>query len=373
MKVLNKIYTSMVICVLLFSGTLLTVASTNNGEITAINEQNTMIKNTPPGVLTYTLNLPTVPVTMTVYDNQVICYFDTYLSDVPPGYDVTNGGPYLGWCVQSGIGITRGIGHQVMLYSSYDPAMPASFMSIDWYKINYLINHKIGTEDEISIAIWHLCGEWPWGMPPNSQTMVNEANMYGASFIPIGGEAIAVLADAGSTVQRTFFELILPPDVCYESETGWAQGTRYILKKGNWAMYVQYDGVEKTADLIAGQWMDAGDVTFSAPNGDNEVTITFNLADEWIFDDSTQDNNIHIQDYWTAPSGQKPAPGQFTYSYNATGAYYQVTVPFAPYYGVHTALLHEVPCDPPMIWLLLNHLSERFPYVFFLLRTLLQL
>ena len=180
------------ISILVFSGTLITKADISDG----------------------VLNLPPTPVTLTVYDNQVISYFDTYLSNVPPGYDVTNGGPYLGWCVQIGNSIPRGVDHQVMLYSSYDPAMPDSFKNADWYKINYILNHKIGTEDEISIAIWYFCGEWPYGMPANSQTMVNNANLYGDSYYPPSDGVIAVLADGGTEIQRTFFELSIPPEEC---------------------------------------------------------------------------------------------------------------------------------------------------------------
>jgi hypothetical protein len=195
MKTYKKGIIGWIISALLFSGTLTIQASITDG----------------------ILNLPTEPVTMTVYDNQVISYFDTYLSNVPEGYDVANGGPYLGWCVETGTGITRGVGHQIMLYSSYDPAMPESFTNADWYKINYILNHKIGSEDEISIAIWYFCGEWPYGMPPNSQTMVNEANLYGDGYYPPEDGVIAVLADGGSTIQRSIFELSFPPE--YEGLT----------------------------------------------------------------------------------------------------------------------------------------------------------
>ena len=205
MKIVKKFCMLIMISAFLFSGTLIAQAA-------SINTMSTIKNTTPVAMLSYDLNLPTVPVTMTVYDNGVISYFDTYLSNVPPGYDVTNGGPYLGWCCQTAAGIPRGVGHQVMLYSSYDPAMPASFMTVNWYKINYILNHKIGSEMEISIALWYFSGDWPWGMPPNSQMMVNNANLNGETFIPVPGEVIAILADGGSTIQRTFFELIVPPE-----------------------------------------------------------------------------------------------------------------------------------------------------------------
>lgn len=135
-------------------------------------------------------------------------------------------------------------------------------------------------------------------------------------------------------------------DICYQEETAWATGTRYVTK-GNWAMYVKYDGAEKTVDLIAAQNVIAGTVTFSAPV-DGWVTITVNLTGGAIFyyDANDEfDDNLKVQDYATAPN-TTPAPGQFDWKEqipvgSTTG---EIVVPANNFYGVHVDLALPVPC-----------------------------
>ncbi len=100
------------------------------------------------------------------------------------------------------------------------------------------------------------------------------------------------------------------PGMCYEEETAWAEGDRYV-KRGNWAMYVAYEGVEKTVNLIAdySNYVNIGTVTFSAPV-DGKVTISINLTGGAIFyydlNDPLYDNNLKIQDYAKAPNKTPP-------------------------------------------------------------------
>jgi hypothetical protein len=139
-------------------------------------------------------------------------------------------------------------------------------------------------------------------------------------------------------------------DMCYEEETAWAEGARYV-KKGNWAMYVDYYGVEKTVELIADftNYVHAGTVTFSAPV-DGEVTITVNLTGGAIFyydlNDPLYDNNLKVQDYATAPK-KTPAPGLFTWKTNIeTGSITgSIVVPVNDFYGVHLDIALPVPCE----------------------------
>jgi hypothetical protein len=113
-------------------------------------------------------------------------------------------------------------------------------------------------------------------------------------------------------------------------ETAWSDGDRYT-KRGNWATYTPYVGVEKTVTLYAGQTLDAGVVTFSAPfNGEVEVSIELN--DGWRFEDVAE--NVKIQDYTTAPSGN-PAPGLFAHKGDASGSAFTIVVPENNFYGVH--------------------------------------
>lgn len=138
-----------------------------------------------------------------------------------------------------------------------------------------------------------------------------------------------------------FCEFYYFRDICetYEcegpTETAWVAGTRYV-EKGNWATYTEYVP-NTTVNIYAGQHNLAGTAHFSAVvNG--EVTITFSLVDGWIFNEVEE--SLKIMPYWDTPPAKNPAPGQFTYKYDATGNTYTVTVPEAMYYGIHLDLMH---------------------------------
>ncbi len=137
------------------------------------------------------------------------------------------------------------------------------------------------------------------------------------------------------------------PDKCYKEETAWAAGTRYVTK-GNWATYVAYYGAAKTVKLYAGQTIEVGTATFSAPvNG--MVTIKINLTGAiFSYDkaDPLYDNNLKVQDYATTPPKSNPAPGLFAWKTriepgSTTGS---ITVPVNKFYGVHLDVGVVVPC-----------------------------
>jgi ABC-type transport system substrate-binding protein len=71
--------------------------------------------------------------------NSTQAYFDSALSDVPDGYDVTNG-TYLGWCIDRSAEMTRLTPHTVNLYSSFSPT--GELASENWTMVNYVLNHK---------------------------------------------------------------------------------------------------------------------------------------------------------------------------------------------------------------------------------------
>jgi len=130
----------------------------------------------------------------------------------------------------------------------------------------------------------------------------------------------------------------VPEDVCYESETAWGAGTRYVAR-GNWATFTPY--TVGTVTLFAGQTFGAGTVTFSEPV-DGQVTITIVLNDGFVFQSTAE--SVKVQDYAAAPSGN-PAPGLFEHK-DATfdGAVAVIKVPENNFYGVHVDVLREVPC-----------------------------
>lgn len=132
---------------------------------------------------------------------------------------------------------------------------------------------------------------------------------------------------------------------CYQEETAWADGDRYV--DSNWATYVTYeDGL--VADIYAGQDMLAGTATFTEVNG--EVEIFIQLINDWIFyydlEDEQADDNVKVQDY-DEPPDKNPAPGQFDYKeYAEVGnTEYTITVPLNSYYGVHLDVAQLVACE----------------------------
>ena len=106
-------------------------------------------------------------------------------------------------------------------------------------------------------------------------------------------------------------------EVCYQDETAWTQGTRYV-SKGNWATYTAKNA--GTVTLFAGQTLPAGSATLT-DNGDNTVTIAITLNAGWSLQDVNEP--VKIQGYDIAPTGN-PSPGLFT---TYKGGELLVTVP----------------------------------------------
>ena len=126
-----------------------------------------------------------------------------------------------------------------------------------------------------------------------------------------------------------------PVEVCYQDETAWAAGSRYVAQ-GNWATYTPY--VANTpVNVFAGQNYLVGTVTFSEVV-DGKVTITLAALNGARLQSVAE--SVKIQGYETAPSGN-PAPGQFTtYKGNET----TVTVDAYAYYGIHLDVQRVVDC-----------------------------
>lgn len=127
-------------------------------------------------------------------------------------------------------------------------------------------------------------------------------------------------------------------DECvWMGETAWADGARYV-NRGNWATYTEYeDG--GTVTLFAGQFLDAGTVSFGPIDANEQITITIQLNTDWRFaeddDGNSINENLKIQGYDAAPSGN-PRPGQFTTSKTTeSGQITTVTVDAFNVYGIH--------------------------------------
>lgn len=126
-----------------------------------------------------------------------------------------------------------------------------------------------------------------------------------------------------------------PVEVCYQDETAWAGGSRYVTP-GNWATYTPY--VANTpVNVFAGQNYLVGTVTFSEVV-DGKVTITLAALNGARLQSVAE--SVKIQGYETAPSSN-PAPGLFTtYKGNET----TVTVDAYAYYGIHLDVQRVVDC-----------------------------
>jgi hypothetical protein len=156
----------------------------------------------------FTLSLPTIPVIINVVNGSV-SYYDLTLSDVPDGYDVTNG-QYISWCIQRDTIMPRNVNHNVLLYSSYDPNLPDSVKNYEWPQINYILNHKIGYDKTaIQEAIWFLTDQKST-TNPNALALLQEASEFGTDFEPHVGQIIAVIAIGSPQIQRVIFEVELP-------------------------------------------------------------------------------------------------------------------------------------------------------------------
>lgn len=126
---------------------------------------------------------------------------------------------------------------------------------------------------------------------------------------------------------------------CYGEETAWAVGSPYNKRRGNWAMYVEYNGDTVVTDVQAGKkGKDVGDVVIE-PSGPDNVKITVTLDGAIFYYDlasSIADENLKVQPYDTAPEGN-PAPGLFGYKLTlpvgSTEA--SIIVPAANFYGIH--------------------------------------
>lgn len=168
------------------------------------------------GLILYfpTLHLPAQPVTMKVYDGG-FSYFDIYLSDVPIGYDVTDG-YYVGWCADRSVIMPRMENLTVRLYNSYDLLLPLPLRDKDWDKVNYILNYKGDADkNDVQEAFWHLLNDYPYdSISPAAKELVDNAV---DGFMPVEGQLIAVLAEPLQTkdqpwpFQFAFLQICVPP------------------------------------------------------------------------------------------------------------------------------------------------------------------
>lgn len=166
------------------------------------------------------ISVPPSPtmVTIEVVDG-TSSYFLTTLTEVPSGYDVTNT-TYLGWCIDVDAQMSRSPAtHQVVLYSSLDPPN-GTLKDQRWDIVNYILNHKQGTADDIQAAMWYFIHfDDETETPPTNQTIawaiIDDALANGTGYIPAPGETVAVICNPViflplNPVQISIIEVTVP-------------------------------------------------------------------------------------------------------------------------------------------------------------------
>jgi hypothetical protein len=174
--------------------------------------------------------LPSEYITLQVADG-INSYFISTLSGVPPGYDVQNG-VYPGWCVDKRFNIPRNTDVQVKLYSSLNP--PADLLSQRWDLVNYILNNKQGSMQDIQDAIWYFVkmdgiGWWGEGTKPGAQSMIDDALTNGNGFVPGPGDVLAIICYPKTDTQITIIEIEVPERPCGLSPGFWKHNIRVAL------------------------------------------------------------------------------------------------------------------------------------------------
>jgi len=143
------------------------------------------------------LNLPRSTIVRIEVFNGTESYFNTLLTDVPSGYDVTNG-TYPGWCVDTTVPMSRSPAtHEAILYSSLDPPN-GTLGDQRWDMVNYILNHKRGGLTNIQDAIWYFIDfSNASRVPPDTDAItweiINDALANGTGYVPAFGQTVAVI------------------------------------------------------------------------------------------------------------------------------------------------------------------------------------
>jgi len=182
----------------------------------------------PDLILAPWMNLPnTVTYTITAQPSTLGGYVDATLTNVPIGYDISNG-VYGSNCADHTTFINIGVQYNMNVYSTlYPEKLPLFAQSDKWEKINWIYNHLNYYPNyqwnDIQGAIWLYDnpiwnGQAEYGMPtltPLSIKMRDDANLYGVGYkVPTGGWAGIVFIPSNTlpsatspTIQTMFIKI----------------------------------------------------------------------------------------------------------------------------------------------------------------------
>ncbi|MEM2567643.1 MAG: hypothetical protein QXH20_04125 [Candidatus Bathyarchaeia archaeon] len=153
------------------------------------------------------INLPPGQVTAMVDYPSDKCYYYVQVSNVPDGYHISNG-RFLGWCVDEDHYIYNRKTYSARLYSSYDSNNPHP--DPDWPKVNYILNNKQGSWEDVQAAIWYFVNGGRWPSDPDAQAMINAAKENGENFVPTPGQILAVIVWINENTQIPIIEVVVP-------------------------------------------------------------------------------------------------------------------------------------------------------------------
>jgi len=143
-------------------------------------------------------DLPTTPVNANYVIYGVNSFFDITLSGIGSGFDISDG-VYRGWCIEDNHMANT---TPVYLHCSYSASLPANLGFTPWDLVNYLLNHKQGTWQDVQAALWLLV----WGssstlpVTPTAEAMVADALANGPGYIPGPGEVVAIILYTGDGI-----------------------------------------------------------------------------------------------------------------------------------------------------------------------------
>ena len=185
--------------------------------------------SSPPDlILAPWMNIPTnATYTITALPSTLGGYVDATLSNIPIGYDITNG-VYGSNCADHTTGIQMNVSYNMSVYSSlYLETIPLFARSDKWSKINWLFNNL----DHYPTHQWYDIQGFIWlydnpvwngvagsSIPPLtalSQTMKADADLYGVNYSPLpGGWAAIIFIPEGTpnnattaTIQTMFIKI----------------------------------------------------------------------------------------------------------------------------------------------------------------------
>ncbi|MHC4558714.1 MAG: hypothetical protein ACYS80_15590 [Planctomycetota bacterium] len=165
-------------------------------------------------------------------------------------------GVYLGWCIDTDLGILNNTPYSADVYSSYG-TLPAGLLEFpeNLDLVNWILNQNyvgesspggygIYTYGDVQRAIWELLddGQSTASIDPWSEDRVNEiltaAAANGAGFVPGCGDDVAIILVPFDAQGNQKQALIIKLNIQTLEETAWGDGDDFPGR--NWAMYFTY-------------------------------------------------------------------------------------------------------------------------------------